>query len=159
MSDASRKSSKDAVPAYDPYNVFAQIIQGKIACHKVYEDDESIVFMDLLPQSPGHVQVVPKAPSRNLMDADPAVLAKILPLIQRVAIAAQAAFSADGVSIAQLNEQASGQTIYHLHFHVIPRFEGVELKTRANRSMEDEAVLAANAEKLKAAMAGVLRSL
>jgi histidine triad (HIT) family protein len=152
MSDASRESSS-TVLTYDPYNVFAQIIHGKIACHKVYEDDEAIVFMDLLPQSPGHAQVVPKAPSRNLMDADPAVLAKLLPLIQKVAIAARAAFAADGVSIAQLNEHASGQTIYHLHFHVIPRFEGVELKTRANRSMEDEAVLAANAEKLKAAMA------
>src|SRR5690242_4525970 len=113
MSDASRKSSKDPALTYDPYNVFAQIIEGKIPCHKVYEDDEAIVFMDLLPQSPGHAQVVPKAPSRNLMDADPAVLTKILPLIQRVAIAARAAFSADGVSIAQLNDHASGQTIYH----------------------------------------------
>ena len=139
--------------SYDPYNVFAKILCGEVACHKVYEDADAIAFMDLMPQSPGHVQVVPKAPSRNLLDADPAVLAKILPLVQRVALAAKAALAADGVEIAQFNELASGQTVFHLHFHVIPRFQGQALKTRATRAKEDDVVLAAHAEKLKAALA------
>jgi histidine triad (HIT) family protein len=96
---------------------------------------------------------LPKAPSRNLLDADSAVLAKIIPLVQKVAVAAKSAFNADGVTIAQFNESAGGQTVFHLHFHVIPRYEGQPLKTHA-RTMEDNAVLAANAEKLTAALAG-----
>jgi histidine triad (HIT) family protein len=136
---------------YDPSNIFAKILRGEIPCHKVYEDTDALVFMDVMPQSPGHTLVVPKAASRNLLDADPASVAKIMPLVQRVAIAAKAAFEADGVSIAQFNEEAGGQTVFHLHFHVIPRFAGQPLKTHA-RNMEDGAVLAANAAKLKAAL-------
>jgi histidine triad (HIT) family protein len=138
--------------SYDPDNIFAKILRGQIPCHKVYEDAEALVFMDVMPQSPGHVLVVPKAASRNLFDADPAVLAKMTLLVQKVAVAAKAAFAADGVSIAQFNELAGGQTVFHLHFHIIPRFEGQPLQTHA-RKMEDGAVLAANAEKLKAALA------
>ena len=137
---------------YDPHNIFAKILSGEVTCHKVCEDADAIVFMDFMPQSPGHTQVVPKAPSQNLLDADPAVLAKMLPLVQRVAIAARTAFAADGISVAQWNEGVSGQTVFHLHFHVIPRFEGQELKTRTTRALEDDAVLATQAEKLKAAL-------
>lgn len=139
--------------SYDPNNIFAKILRGEIPCHKVYEDADAVVFMDVMPQSPGHTLILPKAPSRNLLDADPAVLTKIIPLVQKVAVAAKSAFGADGVSIAQFNETAGGQTVFHLHFHVIPRYEGQPLKTHA-RNMEDGAVLAANAEKLKAALAG-----
>ncbi|MES1180178.1 MAG: HIT family protein [Hyphomicrobium sp.] len=139
--------------AYDNSNIFARILRGEIPSHKVYEDADAIVFMDVMPQSPGHTLVVPKAPSRNLLDADPAVLAEVIPLVQKVAVAAKAAFNADGVSIAQFNEAAGGQTVFHLHFHVIPRYEGQPLQTHA-RQMEDAAVLAANSEKLKAALAG-----
>lgn len=138
--------------SYDPNNIFAKILRGEIPCHKVYEDADALVFMDVMPQSPGHVLVVPKAVSRNLLDADPAVLARIIPLVQKVAVAAKAAFNADGVSIAQFNEEAGGQTVFHLHFHVMPRFDGQPLKMHG-RNMEDGAVLAANAEKLKAALA------
>ena len=137
--------------SYDPNNIFAKILRGDIPCHKVYEDPYAIVFMDVMPQSPGHVLVVPKAVSRNLFDADPAVLAKLMPLVQKVAVAAKAAFNADGVSVWQFNEPAGGQTVFHLHFHVVPRYDGQELKSHA-RNMEDGAVLAANAEKLKAAL-------
>jgi histidine triad (HIT) family protein len=137
--------------SYDPNNIFAKILRGEIPCHKVYEDADAIVFMDVMPQSPGHALVLPKTPSRNLLDADPAVLTKIVPLVQRVAVAAKEAFNADGVSIAQFNETAGGQTVFHLHFHIIPRYEGLPLKTHA-RNMEDSAVLAAGAEKLKAAL-------
>ena len=139
--------------SYDPNNIFAKILRGEIPSHKVYEDADALVFMDVMPQSPGHALILPKAPSRNLLDADSAVLAKIIPLVQKVAVAAKSAFNADGVSIAQFNESAGGQTVFHLHFHVIPRYEGQPLKTHA-RNMEDNAVLAANAEKLKAALAG-----
>lgn len=138
--------------SYDNSNIFAKILRGEIPCHKVYEDADAIVFMDVMPQTSGHTLVVPKAPSRNLLDADPAVLAKIIPLVQKVAIAAKAAFNADGISIAQFNEPAGGQTVFHLHFHVMPRYEGKPLQLHA-RQMEDAAILAANAEKLKAALA------
>lgn len=138
--------------AYDSSNIFAKILRGEIPCHKVYEDADAIVFMDVMPQSPGHVLVLPKAASRNLLDADPVVLAKIVPLVQKVAIAAKAAFDADGITISQFNEAAGGQTVFHLHFHVIPRYDGQPLQMHA-RKMEDAAVLVANAEKLKAALA------
>ncbi len=138
--------------SYDNNNIFAKILRGEIPCHKVYEDADAIVFMDVMPQSPGHALVVPKAPSRNVLDADPAVLAQILPLVQKVANASKKAFAADGITVMQFNEPAGGQTVFHLHYHVIPRFEGAALKPHTGK-MEDSAVLAANAEKLKAALA------
>jgi histidine triad (HIT) family protein len=137
--------------AYDTNNVFAKILRGEIPAHKVLEDDDAIVFMDVMPQGPGHTLVVPKAASRNLLDADPAVLAKLLPTVQRVARAVKDAFAADGVSIFQYNEPAGGQSVFHLHIHVVPRFEGVPLKPHSGK-MEDNAVLAANAEKLRKAL-------
>lgn len=136
---------------YDPDNIFAKILRGDIPCHKVYEDDVALVFMDVMPQSPGHTLVVPKAPSRNLLDADPAVLAKMVPLVQKIAIAAKAAFNADGITLWQFNEPAGGQTVFHLHYHVIPRYEGQPLRAHAGK-MEDAEVLKANAAKLKAAL-------
>jgi histidine triad (HIT) family protein len=137
--------------AYDTNNVFAKILRGEIPAHTVLEDDDAIVFMDVMPQGPGHTLVVPKAASRNLLDADPAVLAKLLPTVQRVARAVKDAFAADGVSIFQYNEPAGGQSVFHLHIHVVPRFEGVPLKPHSGK-MEDNAVLAANAEKLRKAL-------
>ncbi len=137
--------------AYDKTNIFAKILAGEIPCHKVYEDADAIVFMDVMPQSTGHALVVPKAASRNIFDADPSVLAKLAPLVRKVAIAAKAAFAADGISILQYNEAAGGQSVFHLHFHVVPRFDGTPLKPHSGK-MEDGAVLAANAAKLKAAL-------
>ena len=137
--------------SYDPTNIFGKILRGEIPCHKVYEDADAIVFMDVMPQSAGHALVVPKAASRNVLDADLDVLAKILPLVQKVAIAATAAFKADGITVMQFNEPAGGQTVFHLHYHVIPRFDGVALKSHTGK-MEDGAVLSAHAEKLKAAL-------
>jgi histidine triad (HIT) family protein len=139
---------------YDQTNIFAKILRGEIPCHKVYEDAHALVFMDVMPQAPGHALVLPKAPSRNVLDAEPAVLANLLPLVQRVAKAAKSAFAADGISVMQFNEPAGGQTVFHLHYHVIPRHDGVALKAHSGK-MEDHAVLAANAEKLRAALATV----
>ena len=137
--------------AYDNDNIFAKILRGEIPAFKVYEDDDALVFMDVMPQSPGHTLVIPKAPSRNLLDADPAVLQKLIPLVQKIAVACKKAFAADGIQVVQFNEPASGQTVYHLHFHVVPRFEGVALKPHSGK-MEDMEVLKANCEKLKAAL-------
>ena len=136
---------------YDDNNIFAKILRGEIPAFKVYEDDDTLAFMDVMPQSPGHTLVIPKAPSRNLLDADPAALSKTIPIVQKIAVAAKKAFAADGIQLVQFNEPASGQTVYHLHFHIIPRFEGVALKPHTGK-MEDMDVLKANAEKLKAAL-------
>ena len=107
---------------YDDNNIFAKILRGEIPSFKVYEDDDTLAFMDVMPQSPGHTLVIPKAGSRNLLDADPAVLSKTIPVVQKIAVAAKKAFAADGIQLVQFNEPASGQTVYHLHFHIIPRF-------------------------------------
>lgn len=139
--------------AYDPGNIFAKILRGEIPSHKIYEDDDTLAFMDVMPQGTGHTLVVPKAPSRNILDADPATLAKLIPVVQKIAVAAKEAFEADGVTVIQFNEPASGQTIYHLHFHVIPRFEGVPLRPHSG-TMEDQGVLATNAQKMRDALAG-----
>lgn len=136
--------------SYDTGNIFAKILRGEIPCHKVYEDDDAIIFMDVMPQAPGHTLVVPKAASRNILDADPTTLAALAPLVQKIARAAVAAFEADGVTILQFNEPAGGQTVFHLHFHVIPRHEDSPLRPHSGK-MEDPEVLAANAEKLRQA--------
>jgi histidine triad (HIT) family protein len=137
--------------AYDSANIFARILRGEIPSHRVYEDDDAVAFMDVMPQGMGHALVVPKAPSRNLLDADPAVLARVIAVAQRVAVAAKEAFDADGVTLMQFNEPAAGQTVFHLHFHILPRFDGVSLKPHSD-VMEDQAVLAANATKLRQAL-------
>lgn len=123
--------------SYDPSNIFGKILRNELPCHKVYEDESALVMMDIFPQSRGHVLVIPKEPSRNLFDADPAVLAEVMPLVQRVAIAAKAATGADGVRLAQFNEIPAGQTVFHLHFHVIPMYEGVDLGSHGGGKADD----------------------
>ncbi|MFA5951416.1 MAG: HIT family protein [Hyphomicrobium sp.] len=137
--------------AYDTSNIFAKILRGEIPCHKVYEDEQFIAFMDVMPQSPGHTLVVPKTASRNILDADPAVLSALLPLVQKIARAVKSAFAADGVSIVQYNEAAGGQSVFHLHMHVVPRYEGVAMRPHAG-GMEKPEVLAAHAEKIRQAL-------
>lgn len=136
---------------YDDNNIFAKILRDEIPSHRVYEDADTLAFMDVMPQSPGHLLVIPKVPSRNILDADPAVLSKVIPVVQKLAKAAKNALEADGVTVIQFNEPASGQTVYHLHFHVIPRYEGVAMKPHTGQ-MEAGDVLAAHAEKIKAAL-------
>ncbi len=129
---------------YDDNNIFAKILRGEIPSTRVYETDDVVAFMDVMP-------VVPKTASRNLLDAKPETLANVVQVVQKIAQAVKRAFNADGVTVMQFNEPASGQTVYHLHFHVIPRFEGVALKPHTGQ-MEDAAVLSANAEKIRAAL-------
>jgi len=137
---------------YDANNIFAKILRGEIPSHKVYEDPDALVIMDAMPQSPGHTLIIPKAPSRNLLDADPEMLARLAPLVQKIMRAVKEAFAADGVTLVQFNEPASGQTVFHLHFHVIPRIEGTPLKPHTG-AMEESEVLAANAEKVRKVLA------
>lgn len=136
---------------YDSDNIFAKILRGEIPSHRVYEDADTVAFMDVMPQGTGHTLVVPKAPSRNLLDADARTLERLLPVVQKIAVAAKVAFEADGVQIVQFNEAPAGQSVFHLHFHVIPRFDGIPLKPHTG-TMEDNTVLAANAAKLKSAL-------
>ena len=138
-------------PAYDTSNIFAKILKGEIPSVRVYEDEHTVALMDVMPQSPGHTLVLPKSPSRNLLDADPAALQHLITTVQKIAVAVQEAFDADGVYIAQFNEPAAGQTVFHLHFHVIPRHEGIALKPHSGK-MEDGAVLAENAKKIVEAL-------
>ena len=138
--------------AYDPDNVFAKILRGELPSQRLYEDDATIAIMDVMPTADGHTLVIPKAPARNMLDADPENLKRLIMTVQKLTQAVKAAFRADGVAVYQFNERASGQSVFHLHFHVVPRFEGVPAKPHGS-TMEDQAVLAANAEKIRAALA------
>jgi histidine triad (HIT) family protein len=147
----SSAGGRNEVSAYDPNNIFAKVLRGDIPCHKLYEDGETLAFMDVMPQAHGHLLVVPKAPSRNLLDADPAKLGHLMAVTQKMALAVRKAFHADGVVISQFNETAAGQSVFHLHIHVIPRHAGVPLKPHSGE-MEKPEILAANAEKIRAAL-------
>ncbi len=139
-------------PAYDTNNVFAKILRGEIPSYRVYEDDVALAFMDIMPRIDGHVLVIPKFPARTLLDADPDALGELIQRVQKVARAVKDAFGAEGITIQQFNEQAGGQVIFHLHFHVLPRWEGIELRPPAS-FMEKPEVLEANRAKIAAALA------
>jgi histidine triad (HIT) family protein len=128
--------------AYDPDNIFAKIIAGQIPSHRVYEDDSVIAIMDVFPQSRGHVLVIPRAASRNLLDADPAVLSDTIVKAQRIARAVVAVTGADGFRLAQFNEPAAGQTVFHLHFHIIPAYDNQPIGQHASGQKADDAELA-----------------
>jgi histidine triad (HIT) family protein len=136
---------------YDDTNIFARILRGEIPCHKVYETDDVLAFMDVMPQADGHLLVIPKTPSRNILDATDATLATLIAAVRKLAVAAQEAFDADGITVMQFNEAPAGQSVFHLHFHVIPRKDGMALKPHSGQ-MADNAVLAANAEKVRQAL-------
>ena len=114
--------------SYDDTNIFAKILRGELPSHKIYEDADTFAFMDIMPRGDGHCLVIPKQPSRNILDADPDSLGTLIRAVQKVSRAAVKAFSADGVTVQQFNEPAGGQVVFHLHFHIIPRFDGVALR-------------------------------
>lgn len=140
-------------PAYDASNIFAKILRDELPAHKVYEDDRAIAFLDIMPRCPGHTLVIPRAPARNILDVPADDLAHVAKVAQRVAVAAKRAFNADGITVQQFNEEASGQVVFHLHVHVIPRYAGEAMKPPAS-AMEKPEVLAGHAERLRAALAG-----
>ena len=138
-------------PPYDDDNIFAKILRGEIPCAKVHEDDVALSFMDVMPLGDGHTLVIPKkAKARNLLDMDEGELAALMPRVQKVARAVKAAFQADGVMLIQYSEAAAGQTVFHPHVHVIPRFEGVALKPHSGK-MADQDLLKAHAAQVAAA--------
>jgi histidine triad (HIT) family protein len=137
--------------AYDPNNIFAKILRGELPSHKVYEDARAFAFLDIMPRAPGHTLVIPKAPTRNILDVAPDDLAHVMGVAQKIAKAAIQVFAADGVTVQQFNEPAGGQVVFHLHVHVIPRRDGVALKPPASFK-EEPAVLSEHARKLAAAL-------
>jgi histidine triad (HIT) family protein len=136
---------------YDDDNIFAKILRGEIPSFKVYEDEETFCFMDIMPRSDGHCLVIPKTPCRNLLDASPEQLAACIATANKVARACMTAFDADGITLQQFSEAAGGQEVFHLHFHVLPRHEGVALRTPGQKGDMD--AIRAQAEKIAAALA------
>ncbi|VAW20929.1 Bis(5'-nucleosyl)-tetraphosphatase (asymmetrical) [hydrothermal vent metagenome] len=141
--------SEESPKTYQDDNIFAQILSGKIPSVKLFENDDCLAILDAFPQSKGHSLLIPKSPSRNLLDADPGQLATILPEVQKLALATKSALKADGIKIAQFNETAAGQTVFHLHFHIIPAFDGVEIGQHASQMVPTEE-LNEIAEKIRA---------
>ena len=139
------------MPAYDPSNIFAKILRGELPCHKVYEDDKALAFLDIMPRAPGHALVLPKAQARNILDIAPEDFAHVMKIAQRIAKVSVDIFGADGVTLQQFNESAGGQVVFHLHVHVIPRKNGVALKPPASVKEAPE-VLKEQAAKLAAAL-------
>ncbi len=137
--------------AYDPNNIFAKILRGELPSYKVYEDDKTLAFLDIMPRAPGHTLVLPKAAARNLLDVGADDIAAVMKAAQKIAKAGMTAFGADGVTIQQFNESAGGQVVFHLHVHVIPRKAGVPMKPPASEKEKPE-ILAENAKKLAAAL-------
>jgi histidine triad (HIT) family protein len=136
---------------YDPDNIFAKILRGEVPSARVFEDEHVLAFMDVFPQSRGHTLVIPKQSSaRNLLEEEPRVLETLILGVQRVARAVRAALKPDGIVITQFNGAASGQTVYHLHVHIIPRWEGVPLGRHASGGMADPAELKVLAEQIAA---------
>ena len=137
--------------SYDSSNVFAKILRGELPCEKVYEDEHTLAFMDVMPRADGHVLVVPKNPARNILDVALEDLARTMATVQRLARAVKAGMKAEGITIQQFNEPAGGQVVFHLHFHVLPRWEGVQLRPHTGEMAPKEA-LSRHAEAIRAAL-------
>lgn len=136
---------------YDANNVFAKILRGEIPSFKVYEDADSLAFMDAMPQTDGHTLLIPKSPAADLLDIEPLVLGKLVQTTQRIAKAVDAAFQPAGIRLLQFTRPASGQTVFHFHFHIIPVYQGGDLRMHA-RDPADKAKLAQHAERIRAAL-------
>ena len=137
--------------SYDDDNVFAKILRGELPAERVYEDDDTVAIMDIMPRCDGHVLVIPKTPARNILDATPEQLAACMTAVQRVGKATMKAFDAPGLTIQQFNEEAGGQVVFHLHFHVLPRHAGERLRPHTCDTEKPE-VLKASADKIRAAL-------
>ena len=142
---------------YDPKNIFAKILRGEIPAHKVYEDDSTIAILDVMPQSDGHTLIIPKAQSENLFDLEPAMAAAVMRTGQRVALAVQQAFQPEGLTLMQFNGAEAGQTVFHFHLHVIPRYAGQPLRAHG-RGFADPGLLAKQADSLRAILTSSLTS-
>lgn len=136
---------------YQIDNIFARILRGELPAQKVYEDEHTLAFMDIMPQVPGHTLVIPKEPAENLFDISPEALAQTISATQTIAKAVKQAANASGIMIAQLNDAAAGQTVFHLHFHILPRHDGIDLNMHARQSANQQE-LADWAKRIRAAL-------
>jgi histidine triad (HIT) family protein len=137
-----------ALQTYDSSNIFAKILRGEIPGHKVYENDDVLAFMDIMPRGDGHTLVISKTPSRTILDIPQDALAKLILAVQHVAAGVKIALNADGITIQQFNEPAGGQVVFHLHFHIIPRFEGIKMRAHTSEMAPPEQ-LKAFAERIR----------
>jgi histidine triad (HIT) family protein len=148
----SPNSAIETAMTYDENNIFAKILRGEIPCHKIYEDQDTLAFLDIMPRTEGHALVITKEKARDLFDIKPEALARLMEVVQKLAPQIKDAMGADGVLIQQFNGAAAGQTVFHLHVHILPRKKGESLKPHAGK-MEDQAKLAATAEKIRKKLA------
>jgi histidine triad (HIT) family protein len=147
-----KKWEKPLTPKYESDNIFAKILRGDAPCVKVYEDDVSLAFMDVMPRIEGHTLVIPKAPARTLFDLDPDDLALLMPAVQKVGRAVMVGMKAEGLLLQQFNEAASGQQVFHLHFHLLPCWTGVAIRPPGGPFQSAE-TLKPHADKIIAALA------
>ncbi len=136
---------------YDNDNVFAKILRGDLPCHRIHEDDHTLAIMDIMPRGDGHCLVLPKRQARNILDVTAEDFMHVMATARTVSKAAVKAFDADGLTIQQFNEAAGGQVVFHLHVHIIPRFDGIKLRPHTGE-MADQQVLKDHAEKIRQAL-------
>ncbi len=135
---------------YDPENIFAKILSGEMPSVKVFEDDVALAFMDVFPQAEGHTLVIPKhVEARNLLDMPSEKLGAYMQRVQAVARAVEKALTPDGVVVSQFNGAPAGQTVFHLHFHIIPRWQGDSMRGHASGKMAEIETLEALAQKIR----------
>jgi histidine triad (HIT) family protein len=137
---------------YDETNIFARILRGELPCHKVYEDAHALAFLDLFPQAPGHTLVIPKVAASNLLDFPAHEFGPYMTAVQTVARAVRQGMAADGLSILQFNGAAGGQSVFHLHFHIVPRHDGVPMRGHGQTVKADDADLKRLATAIVAAL-------
>lgn len=137
--------------AYDPGNIFAKILRGEMPATRVFEDDVALAFMDIMPRIDGHTLVIPKVAARNIFDIAPADLSVLIQRVQHVAKAVKTGMAAEGLVVQQFNEIPGGQVVFHIHFHILPRWTGVALGPHG--VMGDKAAIEAAAAKIRAALA------
>jgi histidine triad (HIT) family protein len=137
--------------AYDSNNIFARILRGEASCHRIYEDVATLAFLDVMPQSDGHTLVLPKAAVENLFELDDAAAAAVMHTGRRVALALREVFRPDGLTVMQFNGAEAGQTVFHFHLHLVPRFAGQPLRSHG-RGMADVQLLAGQAAQLRAVL-------
>ena len=137
--------------AYDNNNIFAKILRGEIPSVKVFEDSKTLAFMDVMPEADGHVLVIPKEPAQDMLDLSPEGLTAMMATVQRIAKAADKALAPDGILIKQYNRAAAGQSVFHIHFHIVPRWEGLAVAPHG-KSMVDAARLEPIAAKIRSAL-------
>jgi histidine triad (HIT) family protein len=136
---------------YDPNNIFAKILRGELPCVKLYEDAHTLAFLDIMPSVEGHALIIPKEPAEGILDLSPEGAAALIRTTQKIALAVKAALDAPGIMLVQLNGTAAGQSIPHIHFHVLPRFEGLDLKLHG-RAMVKPETLEPIASKIRSAL-------